>query len=65
MPLKNAIMCLMTNWDHRLMYVGVTNDRVRRRYERKNKLVNVSQRSTTSIKLFTSASTVPEMPPKD
>lgn len=36
---KNYYIYLLTNWNHRVMYVGVTNDLKRRLYEHKNKLI--------------------------
>ena len=36
---KHYYVYLMTNWNHRVMYVGVTNDIMRRLDEHKNKLI--------------------------
>lgn len=37
---KNYYVYLLTNWNNKVIYVGVTNDLVRRIYEHKNKLVD-------------------------
>jgi putative endonuclease len=38
MPAENHyFVYLLTNWNHRVIYVGVTNDLSRRLYEHKNK----------------------------
>ncbi len=37
---KHYYVYLLTNWNNKVMYVGITNDLVRRLYEHKNKLVS-------------------------
>ena len=40
MPAENRYyVYLLTNWNHRVLYIGVTNDLSRRLYGHKNKLV--------------------------
>jgi putative endonuclease len=36
---QHYFVYLLTNWNHEVMYVGVTNNLKRRLYEHKNKLV--------------------------
>ncbi len=36
---KSYYVYLLTNWNNRIMYVGVTNDLSRRLYEHENKLI--------------------------
>jgi len=36
---KNYYVYLLTNWNNKVIYVGVTNDLNRRLYEHKNKIV--------------------------
>jgi len=38
--MKNYYVYLLTNWNNKVMYVGITNNLERRLYEHKNKLVN-------------------------
>ncbi len=37
---KNYYVYLITNWNNKVLYVGVTNNLLRRIYEHKNKLLN-------------------------
>ncbi len=37
---KNYYVYLLTNWNNKVIYVGVTNDINRRIYEHKNKLID-------------------------
>jgi putative endonuclease len=37
---KNYYVYLLTNWNNKVIYTGVTNDLVHRIYEHKNKLVD-------------------------
>jgi putative endonuclease len=36
---RNYYVYLLTNWNNKVMYVGMTNDLERRIYEHKNKLI--------------------------
>ena len=39
MPERKYYVYLLTNWNNRVLYVGVTNDLERRMHEHKNKIV--------------------------
>jgi len=38
--MKHYYVYLLTNWNNKVMYVGMTNNLERRIYEHKNKLIN-------------------------
>ena len=49
--MKNYYVYLLTNWNNKVMYVGMTNNLERRLYEHKNKLVNGFTKKYNIIKL--------------
>ena len=48
---KKYYIYILTNWNNKVMYIGVTNDLIRRIYEHRNKLVEGFTKKYNVIKL--------------
>ena len=48
---KYYFVYIMTNWNDKVMYIGITNNIIRRVYEHKNKLIDGFTKKFNIIKL--------------